>query len=91
MITLRDNINGLHEDTCVKVYDPELKKLIGVYANYAKAALKLGINSSAVQQRCNRKTRVYAPLYGKEVACRLSKRVPEDDAVISQCTKTNFI
>lgn len=91
MIALRDNINGLHEDTCIKVYDPEIKKLIGVYENYAKAANRLGIASSAVQQRCMRKTRVYSPLYGKEVACRLSKRVPADEPAISQCSKKHFL
>jgi hypothetical protein len=91
MIALRDNINGLHEDTCIKVYDPEIKKMIGIYANYAKAALKLGVSPSAIQQRCNRKTRMYAPLYGKEVACRLSKKLPDDEPLLTQCSRNNFL
>jgi hypothetical protein len=91
MIALKDNINGLHEDTCIKVYDPELKKMIGIYANYAKAANKLGVISSAIQQRCIRKTRMFSPLYGKEVACRIAKRTTEDEALIAKCSKTNFL
>ncbi len=82
MITFKDNINGLHDNSCVKVYDPEIKKLIGVYANYLNTANKLGISSSLVQHKCAKKTRVFSPTYGKEVACRLSRRTPEEDELI---------
>lgn len=90
MIHLNNGLNTLHDDTCVKVYDPEIKKLIGVYPSYNKAAQMLGVISSSVQQRCTRKTRVFSPLYGKEVACRLSRKLPEDEPLINIC-KNNFL
>lgn len=91
MIHLKGALNTLHEDTCIKVYDPELKKLIGVYPNYLKAGNKLGLSSASVQQKCMRKTRVHSPLYGKEVACRLSKRKPDDDPLIIKSLKNTFL
>lgn len=87
MIHLKDGLNTLHDNTCIKIYDPEDKKLIGVYPTYAKAGQMLGVSSSAVQQRCTRKTRVFSPAYGKEVACRLSKLVPEDEALMIKSKK----
>lgn len=90
MIHLNGTLNTLHEETCIKVYDPEIKKLIGVYPNYLKAANKLGIGSSVVQQKCTRKTRVYSPLYGKEVACRLSSVKKEDVSLMEAC-KNKFL
>lgn len=90
MITLRDDLNGLHDNTCIKVYDPELKKLIGVYPSYAATGKKLGLTSSAVQQKCCRKTRAYSPVYGKEVACRLSKKTSQEELLMTQC-KSKFL
>jgi hypothetical protein len=90
MIHLKGNLNTLHQETCIKVYDPELKKLIGIYPNYLKAANKLGISSSAVQQRCTRKTRVYSPTYGKDVACRLSSVSIEEITLMDAC-KNKFL
>jgi hypothetical protein len=90
MIALRDDLNGLHDNTCIKVYDPALKKLIGVYPSYAAAGKRLGVSSSAVQQRCIRKTRVHSPMYGKEVACRLSKKTLEEDALMTT-SKSKFL
>ena len=90
MIHLQGTINTLHDETCVKVYDPELKKLIAVFPNYLKAANRLGLTGSIVQQKCTRKTRVFSPLYGKEVACRLSGRKEEDKALI-EASKSKFL
>lgn len=84
MISLRDDLNGLHNNTCIKVYDPEHKKLIGVFSNYKKAADGLGLTYSIVQKRCITKTRVYSPKYGKEIACRISSRKPEDEQLINE-------
>ena len=64
MITFKDNINGLNDDTCVKVYDPADKKLIGVYPNYLATGNKLGISPSLVQQKCAKKTRVFSTTIG---------------------------
>jgi hypothetical protein len=69
----KEGLNTLHSDTCVKVFDPELKKLIGIYPSYAKASNRLGIDAKTVLQKCASKNRVHSPLYGKDVACRLSK------------------
>lgn len=90
MIHLQGSINTLFKETCVKVYDPELKKLIAIYPNYLKAANKLGVSSSILQQKCTRKTRVFSPLYGKEVACRLSS-VKEEDKVLMETCKNKFL
>ena len=90
MIHLSGTLNTLHEETCIKVYDPELKKLIAVYPNYLKAANRLGLSGSIVQQKCTRKTRVFSPMYGKEVACRLSGKKKEDIALI-EASKNKFL
>lgn len=84
MIALKDNLNGLHDNCCVKVYDPQSKKLIGVYPSFANAGKKLGLNCTVIQQRCARKTRVYSPVYGKEIACRLSKKTAEEELLINK-------
>ena len=91
MISLRDDLNGLHKETCIKVYDPTDKRLVGVYPNFAKAALRLGVSASQVQQRCTTKTRIFSPKYGKEVACRLSRLKPEDGELINKCSKYQFL
>lgn len=91
MISLRDDLNGFHKDTCIKVYDPTDKRLIGVYRSFAKAALKLGVSAGQVQQRCTTKTRIFSSKYGKEVACRLSRLKPEDEELINKCSKYQFL
>lgn len=90
MIALRDDLNGLHDNTCIKVYDPALKKLIGVYPNYSMAGKRLGVNATVIQQRCARKTRFHSPMYGKEVATRLSKKTTEEELLMTKC-KTKFL
>lgn len=87
MITLKNDLNGFYDDTCVKVYDPAEKKLIGVFHNYLKAANRIGITASQVQQRCQAKTRVYSPVYKKEIAIRLSGKKPGDDELIDKTIK----
>jgi hypothetical protein len=91
MISLKDDLNGLHKDTCIKVYDPIDKRLVGIYPSFAKAAHKLGLSASQVQQRCTTKTRVFSSKYGKEVACRLSRLKPEDEELMSKCSKYQFL
>lgn len=90
MIALRDDLNGLHDNTCIKVYDPEFKKLIGVYPSFAVAAKRLGVSPAAVQRRCISKNRIHAPMYGKEVACRISKKTTEEDLLIDK-SKSKFL
>lgn len=88
--TLLDDINGLFKDLCVKIYDPEQKKLIGVFNNFAKAANKLGVTSSVIHGKCSTKHRVFSPLLQKEVACRTARLTPEDELLINK-TKTNWL
>lgn len=90
MIHLKDGLNTLFETTCVKIYDPELKKLIGVYPNYVKAGAAFGISGNSVQQRCKRKTRVFSPIYNKEIACRLATRTKVEEELINQ-SKIKFL
>ena len=91
MITMKDDLNGLYNDTCVKVYDPIDKKLIAVFQNYLKAANRIGITSGQVQQRCQAKTRVYSPLYKKEIAIRLSGKKAGDDELIEKTIKNKTL
>lgn len=86
----KDGLNTLHSDTCVKVFDPELKKLIGIYPSYAKAGNRLGIDAKTILQKCGSKNRVHSPSYGKEVACRLSKMKPEYTEEINK-SKSRFL
>lgn len=82
-------LNTMHDNTCVKVYDPNAEpKLIGVFASYNKAGNNLGLTPSAVHQRCISKMRVYSPKLEKEVAIRLSSIKEEDRDLI---LKNRFI
>lgn len=87
MIPLKDGLNSLHEETCIKVYNPEQQKLIGVYASFAKAAQKLGITPSKVQLKCSTKTRIYSPILKLRVACRLASRKEAEDILIQKTSK----
>jgi hypothetical protein len=62
------------DNTCVKVYDPETKKVIDVYRNYWEAGAKLGINASAVKNACARQGRSFSRVLNKEVALRLKTK-----------------
>ena len=79
----------VNENTCVKVYDPVEKKLIGVYENYKKAGNKLGVTSSAMQHACARKKRIFSPILKIQIAPRLSARKDEDVELIEHCNKKN--
>lgn len=71
-------LNTMYDDTCIKVYDPEEKKLIGVFKNYLKAGNRLGLTTNVVMHRCVSKSRVFSPVLQKEVALRLSAVKPDD-------------
>lgn len=89
-IALKDDINGMFKDLCVKVYDPEHKKLIGVFTNFAKAGRKLGLSSSVIHGKCSSKNRVYSPMLNKEVACRTAVLTPAEEILINK-TKINWL
>ena len=88
MIQLNNELNTLHDNACIKVYEPEKQKLIGVYKSFTKAAQKLGLTPGAVQKRCISKKRVLSPSLNKEVACRLSAYKAEDEELIEKSLKT---
>lgn len=70
-----------YEDTCVKIYDPEIKggsKLIATRDNYNTASHYLGVALGTVQKHCTRKTKLFSPSLGKYVAVRLSKKDPTE-------------
>lgn len=72
VLSMNGDLNGMYDDTCVKIFNPEKKELITVLPSYHKAANYLGVKHSVVQQKCSRKSRLYSPLLKMEVAVRLS-------------------
>ena len=81
------SVNQIPDNTCVKIYDPERKKLIAVYENYKKAGYKLGCTPAAIQHACARRGRTYSQTLTKEVAPRLSAIKEGDLALINHCNK----
>lgn len=77
----------LHEDTCVKVYNPAEQKLIGVYKSYAKAAARLGLTTSTICHKVQSKKRVYSPNLDMEVAVRYGQMKPGDKELIEKTLK----
>lgn len=70
-----------YDDTCVKIYDPEIKegsKIIATKDNYNTAGHYLGVANGSVQKHCMRKTKIFSPILNKYVAVRLSKRDPSE-------------
>ena len=73
----------IEDDTCVKVYDPETKTLIGVYESYKEASKALRIQLKAVQSGCASKSKRFSPLLNKKIALRLaSKKTLNNDITI---------
>ena len=87
MIHLKNELNSLQSNVCIKVYNPEHQKLIGVYQSFSKAGQKLGLRATAVQKHCSSKKRVLSPLLKKEIACRLSSVKEEDKELIEKSLK----
>ena len=85
MLGTESRLNQLHSDTCIKIYDPSIKKLIAVYANAKKASIRLGIPSTTLQSRYCDKKRIYSPKLDLEIAVRLSS-IQEGDSELIQKT-----
>jgi hypothetical protein len=81
--------NQLFEDTCIKVYNPEEKKLIGVFKNAAKASNRLGVKSGKLLIKCGSRERIFSPLLQKQVACRVATITEEDKKLIKK-TEVKF-
>jgi hypothetical protein len=87
VISLQKDLNGIYDDTCIKIYNPEKKELMEVLPSYHKAANYLGVTSSLLQQRCAKKTRIYSPILKMEVAIRLAARGEKETELIKKHDK----
>jgi hypothetical protein len=76
-----------NDNTCVKVYDPSQKKLIGVYSTFRKASDKIGITEKILRGRAESKTRIYSEYYKMDVAIRHSALKQGDDILINKTLK----
>ena len=74
-------------DTCIKVYDPNKKKVIGVYPNLAKASTKMLIPPKVILNKTVSKKRIYSKLYNMEVAIRECFRKEGDLLLIEKTLK----
>lgn len=83
-------LNNHYNDVCVKVYDPNLKKVIGVYPSLMATANKLGLTPSVVRNVYIKKKRVYSPTYNGEITIRLSKKTKTEMSLIDK-SRMNFI
>lgn len=79
------------DNTCVKIYDPVKKELIGVYENYKKAGNKLGVTPSVIQHACSRKGRTYSPTLQMTIACRISSIKEGDKERIEICNRNQTL
>lgn len=87
VVALRDNINGMFDDQCVKVYNPKEQKLIAIYKNFSHAGNKLGVSSSTVQGACTRKGRFFSNTFSMIVATRISAMKEEYNEIIEKSMK----
>jgi len=84
---VQDLCKHLDAGTCVKIYDPENKKVIGVFSNYRIASKKLGITIKTLQLRAKSRKRIYIEYYKKDVAVRFSSIKEGDDLLIDKTLK----
>jgi len=84
MITKESALNELHADTCVKVYDPSIKKVIAVFSNCKRASYRLGIPATTLVTKATEKKRVYSPLLNKEIAVRFAALKQGDQDLIKK-------
>jgi hypothetical protein len=62
---------------CIKVIDPETKKIIGIFDSKRKLKQSLGINFYQIDKSCSERIRCYSETLNKKVACRLISKTPE--------------
>lgn len=75
------------DNICIKVYNPQNQKLIGVYDTYKKAAARLGIRSEKIADKTASKKRVFSPTLNMQVAIRLGPKTKEMDDLIEKTNK----
>jgi hypothetical protein len=79
---MRNSIS--EDDLCIKVYDPRNRELIGIYENYKKAALKLGVSESLIRKKVASKKRMHSPMLNLEVAVRIGVRSKDNEELIKK-------
>lgn len=78
------------QDMCIKIYDPNTKKVIGAFSSFNKASLKLGISAKSLLYRADNKKRIYSEYYKKDIAVRWGILKDGDDELIKK-TQLNTI
>jgi hypothetical protein len=81
--------NMMLEDLCIRVFNPEIKKLVGVFKNGAKAATRLGVAPTTLHRKCGKKERIFSPIYNAEFACRAAT-ITEEDKILIKKTEIKF-
>lgn len=76
-----------NDNTCIKVYDPNQKKVIGVYSNFRRAADRINISEKSLKTKASNKKRIYSEYYGMEVAIRHCSMKEGDDLLIQKTSK----
>ncbi len=79
------------EDTCVKIYDPANKKLLGVFPNFTRASKFLNVTPRFLQNKTETKKRVYLEYYKKEIAVRYGAIKEGDVDLISKTLKKQIL
>ena len=79
-----------NDGTCVKVYNPIEKKVIGVYPTFKKASDRIGISEKWLKNKATNKTRIYSDFYGMDVAIRHSAMKEGDDVLIDKTLKNRM-
>ena len=89
MKMMMNDISNVDTDICIKVYNPENKELIAVYPTMKMAAYRLGISSTTLITKCDRRIRVFSPTLNLTVACRYATTKETDKELIEKTLKYN--
>lgn len=75
------------DDLCIKIYNPNTKKVIGAFSSFKKASSRLGISAKTLQTRSENKKRIFSEHYGIEIAVRCGKTKEGDIELIQKTLK----
>lgn len=81
----------LYSGTCIKVYNPNQQKVIGVFSNFKKAADKMCLTEKTLRGKATTKKRVYSKYYDMEVAVRVCAMKEGDDLLIDKTLKNQTL
>lgn len=86
------NRNDLYNDNiCIKIYNPNEKKLIGVFANFKKASAKIGLTPKVLKNRSIDKKRIFSEYYQSDIAIRVSSLKGDDTLLIEKTAKVRSL